>query len=100
MKIQFDANQDYQLEAVKAVTDLFRGQPVGAGDFRLERTFPQDQYLYGAEFVVGNHFAIDETTILENLQAVQQTNGIAVSSQLDGLHFSLEMETGTGKTYV
>lgn len=100
MKIQFDANQDYQLEAVKSVIDLFQGQPDGGGDFRLERVFPQDKYLYGTEFVVGNQLAIDETTILENLQAVQQTNGIAVSSQLDGLHFSLEMETGTGKTYV
>ena len=32
--------------------------------------------------------------------AVQQANGLAVSNQLDGMNFSVEMETGTGKTYV
>ncbi len=100
MKLQFDANQQYQLEAVLAAVELFRGQPDGSGDFRLERVFPQDQYLYGAEFVVGNNLAITEDTILENLQAVQGQNGIDTSEQLEGLHYSLEMETGTGKTYV
>lgn len=100
MKLQFDANQIYQLQAVKSVTDLFQGQPDGGGDFRLERVFPQDQYLYGAEFVVGNQLAIDEKAILENLRSIQQANDIAASDELQGLHFSLEMETGTGKTYV
>jgi hypothetical protein len=35
MKLHFDANQDYQLDAVKAVTDLFEGQPLSSGDFEL-----------------------------------------------------------------
>lgn len=116
MKLQFDANQEYQLEAVAAAVELFRGQPDGGGDFRLERMFPQDQYLYGTEFVVGNNLAITVETLQENLKAIQKQNklmlgfgqapfgmhpfGMAAYPKWEGMHFSLEMETGTGKTYV
>ncbi len=53
---------------------------------------------------VGNPLADDEDALqaatLENLRVVQERNGIAMSNALDGMHFSVEMETGTGKTYV
>lgn len=100
MKLQFDANQEYQLQAIKSTVDIFKGQPTGSGDFRLERTVPDNYYLYGSYFVVGNSIRIDEETILKNVQAIQKRNGLEVSQELQGLHFSLEMETGTGKTYV
>ena len=35
MKLQFDPNQQYQLDAVAAVTDLFDGQPQGAPEYSV-----------------------------------------------------------------
>jgi hypothetical protein len=35
VKLQFDANQQYQLDAVAAVTDLFDGQPQGAPEYSV-----------------------------------------------------------------
>jgi len=100
MKLQFDANQKYQLKAIKSVVDLFKGQPSGAGGFRLEQMFADDHYLFNTQFVVGNRLVLDEGQVLENLREVQRRNDVQPSEELDGLHFSLEMETGTGKTYV
>ena len=49
---------------------------------------------------IANNLIVDETTILDNLKDVQKRVGIPVSKILDGLNFSVEMETATGKTYV
>ena len=37
MKLQFDSNQDFQLDAINAAVDLFKGQPVGACDFAYSK---------------------------------------------------------------
>jgi type III restriction enzyme len=101
MKLQFDATQEYQLEAIKAVTDLFKGQPLNKGDFEMEISSPEDQLQIGNEFVVGNNLVLQDETMLANLQEVQKRQeGLEKSEELDGKHFSVEMETGTGKTYV
>ncbi|UXX81376.1 DEAD/DEAH box helicase family protein [Reichenbachiella carrageenanivorans] len=49
---------------------------------------------------VSNNLVLSEEQILSNLQSIQKDNDITVSNELDGMHFSVEMETGTGKTYV
>lgn len=100
MKLQFDATQEYQLAAIKAITDLFKGQPLNKGDFEMEIASPENQLQFGNEFVVGNNLVLQDETMLKNFQAVQKQHGIEESKELDGKHFSIEMETGTGKTYV
>jgi len=99
MKLQFDSNQEYQLEAIQSVVDIFEGQPLNAGDyeFSLEQA---NTSLNFTEYGVGNAIRLVEPEILANVRRVQERNGLPLSDKLQGKHFSVEMETGTGKTYV
>ena len=99
MKLHFDANQEFQLEAVKSVVDLFQGNPMNKGDF--EYSLSQDaEGSTVNEYGVGNRLFIDKAKIKENLGEIQRRNGLVGVPEFAGMHFSIEMETGTGKTYV
>lgn len=109
---KFDASQQYQLEAIASVVDLFDGQPKDAEKFvttlRGAAVLPDlDQAALDIDLTqevgaVGNSLVLDRDLILANLQRVQDRNGLEVASALagDALDFDIEMETGTGKTYV
>jgi len=98
MKLHFDPNQDYQLQAIKSIVDIFEGQPLSRSDFEFSIT---EGSLQLTENGVGNNLVLSEDQILKNLQAVQMRNTIdPVSEKLERLNFTVEMETGTGKTYV
>lgn len=97
MKLTFEPNLEYQQEAIGAVVGLFEGQTLEDSDYRYGmREDGRLNFIDG----VGNHLVLTDEQILANLQKVQEQNGVAVSESLDGMHFSVEMETGTGKTYV
>ncbi|HVA63922.1 MAG TPA: DEAD/DEAH box helicase family protein [Terriglobales bacterium] len=100
MKLHFDANLDYQLEAVEAVCDLFRGQESCRGEFTVAPAQAAFAFHQGA-LGVGNRLLLLQDELLANLQAVQLRHGLPPSSALAAApDFTVEMETGTGKTYV
>jgi type III restriction enzyme len=112
LKIKFDSNQAYQLDAINAVVDAFDGQPLAAGIFEV-RLDISDQMAGWTELGIGNRLALDDKAMLANLNRVQARNEITPSTALETLpstdlsgqpatfhNFSVEMETGTGKTYV
>jgi type III restriction enzyme len=116
LTFQFDPNQSYQLDAISSVVELFEGIPYQDQQEMLSGTtediitnYPEDEPL-------------DEFLLLDNLQLIQQRNNdekkgseLDISDDLvvdDGMvmentgydsvrvpHFTVEMETGTGKTY-
>lgn len=109
---QFDSHQQYQLDAINAVVDLLVGQPKDAGKFDITlqgsvTTLASVQAELAVDTAqevgaIGNKLVLDKATILANLQTVQDRNGLEVRGALfdDALDFDIEMETGTGKTYV
>lgn len=103
MKLQFKT-QAYQSEATKAITDLFIGQKKALREDIVDRKIVKDGLL--EEEIVTKRFSNQEISqnidILKNIQNVQKKDPLLKQS-LDlkaGLNFTIEMETGTGKTYV
>ena len=97
MKLHFDPNQQFQIDAIDSIVGIFEGQPLNHGDFDF--SFNNEGYIF-QEGGIGNRLTLSEEQILENIKAIQEKNRLAVSDKLDGMNFSVEMETGTGKTYV
>ncbi|SDC08642.1 type III restriction enzyme [Raineyella antarctica] len=108
MKLQFKVQQ-YQTEAVDAVVDVFAGQPYADGvKYRIDPgkdqalTLLEDAGLRNAEIALTPH------QLLTNVHGVQQARGLTLSKDLKDpvkvsaapLNLDIEMETGTGKTYV
>lgn len=103
MKLKFESHLPYQDSAIASVCDLFRGQEMCLTEFTVTRhaTDTQMYYEYGRSYLgIGNRLTLLEEQVLENLKDVQMRNGLPISSSLDSMDFTVEMETGTGKTYV
>lgn len=97
MKLSFESNLDHQLKAIKSITDIFEGQPLE--DSLVEFNLNEEGTLNLINGV-RNNLVLSEEQLLANLKRVQMDNELPASKKLDGIHFSIEMETGTGKTYV
>jgi len=105
MKIQFDPNLDFQHEAINAVVDLFDGQEVCRTNFTVAPLKYDPQFKFEFEnkqndLGIGNRLRLLDEDIHENIKEVQLRNGLAPSGSFDSMNFTVEMETGTGKTYV
>ena len=103
MKIKFEEDLAYQLEAINSITDIFSGQNSNKTLFTVERK--SGTLNFGTvenELGIGNGLLLFPEEILENLNNIQLRNGLPKTKTLkkDNYNFSVEMETGTGKTYV
>lgn len=94
---QFDDNLDYQLQAVKSTVELFKGLSRQAdGIYRPNRV-----RKVGEGDPIRNNDIVVGTRLLKNLRSVQLQNNLFADEALAaGNNFTIEMETGTGKTYV
>ena len=103
MKFQFDPNLDFQMEAVQAVTDIFKGQEICRTNFTvvpLKHEDHKDLTLASETMGFGNRLRLTGDEVFENVRYIQTRNGLPPLKKLASLNFTVEMETGTGKTYV
>ncbi len=119
MKLKFESNQQYQLDAIHSVVDIFTGQTKD-GDGATRHIDQDGQLSLEATIAKGNSLTLDSAQIIKNTHKIQEKNGIEKSETKEGgfgipmtftleisekslkhgMNFSIEMETGTGKTYV
>lgn len=104
MKLHFEPDLDYQKRAIEAVADLFRGQEINRTEFTVTRQeasgLQGELGLVESELGIGNRLTLLDDEIIANLKDIQLRNGLAPSAALTSGDFTVEMETGTGKTYV
>lgn len=103
MKLRFEPNLDYQLQAIEAVCDLFHGQEICRTEFTVTRDGTDQQLRLGfaeSDLGVGNRLTLLDDELLRNLGDIQLRGGLPPSGTLSSGDFTVEMETGTGKTYV
>ena len=108
MKLKFKT-QDFQTEAVNAVADLFAGQDKQSTTFSIvDGDSDGNQLKVINEFGIGNAINIQGSDLLVNMNRIQKRSNLPKTQDLypfahyrDGdRRFCIEMETGTGKTYV
>jgi len=102
MKLHFEPNLDYQLQAIESVCDLFQGQEICRTEFTVTRDSGLQLQLAAmeTELGIGNRLTLLDDEITSNLHDIQLRNGLPPSTALRSGDFTVEMETGTGKTYV
>ena len=98
MKLKFK-NQEFQTEAVNSVADLFIGQEKSSTTFSIDENSTQMNLLQN-DFGFGNKLMIDDDTLISNMHAIQKRHKLPITRDFESKQYSIEMETGTGKTYV
>lgn len=110
MKFNFKIQQ-YQTDAVKSVVDVFKGQPYRDGISYRKDIGDKSTITYSlieSDFedagFKNEKLLISSDVLLSNIKKVQQCNNVMISDRLSddlgSCSLDIEMETGTGKTYV
>ena len=116
MKLQFKIQQ-YQTDAVESTVDIFSGQPnQGLLEYKMDQgkvyvidngRRMEQKGLSFSEFDTGyknGEIVLSEDELLKNIHQIQTQNNIHLSNEvikrLGACQLDIEMETGTGKTYV
>ncbi|MDE2673978.1 MAG: DEAD/DEAH box helicase family protein, partial [Paracoccaceae bacterium] len=106
MKIQFDRSLHFQLDAIGSIVDVFRGQEKHESTFTVysPEYINNQRVINNDEIGFANQLKLSKEEILENVHRIQLSNALGLSTteeiDIDRLDFTVEMETGTGKTYV
>ncbi len=105
MKLQFNPNLEYQKDAIDAITGIFEGQEICQTNFTVvPMKAYEDSHLFEGQNMnqhgYGNRLRLLDEDIHKNIRNIQLKNGLSPSERLSSLDFTVEMETGTGKTYV
>ncbi|HBN6279811.1 DEAD/DEAH box helicase family protein [Vibrio parahaemolyticus] len=108
MKIKFNPDLAHQNDAINAVVGVFEGQETFQSNFSVSQNALSNEQLglfaKNNDIGVANALSLLPEELYENTRNVQLINGLPqteTSKQaLPSLDFTIEMETGTGKTYV
>ncbi|WCP12580.1 hypothetical protein sphantq_00980 [Sphingobium sp. AntQ-1] len=114
MKFVFEAELPHQVAAIGAVVDLFAGQEERQSLFTIAPRQIAGELEYNEKLLgYANRSDLLDEVVLENLHIVQNRHALPASPELNvaakgkkdaggdyGMDFTVEMETGTGKTYV
>ena len=104
MRLHFEDDLDYQKAAIDSVVSLFKGQEISRSEFTVTSQPESGPNLSlgmeESQLGIGNRLLLSDEDIEENLHKVQLENGLRSTEKLASRDFTIEMETGTGKTYV
>ena len=95
MEIKFKDKLQFQADAINSVVNLFEGQPIKSSNISIMT--PGTVSRFEGK---GNMFELSPQDIEENFFKVQEKNSLPRNDMLESYDFTVEMETGTGKTYV
>ena len=99
MKLRFESELQYQKDAINSVTDLFIGQTPKQTNFGILSRL-SNLGVISNDLGIGNYLELTSEQIKNNLKKIQMRNGLPMTDLKQPYEFDVEMETGTGKTYV
>ena len=91
MKLQFEKNQQHQIEAIESIVALFQEQEKVLDEAITKELIAGEEIIAFAESVRSNQLTISDETMLRNLQKVQKGNDFSkaiISDSLERMWFN------------